>query len=448
MVHGPGMTDGRFGELPPDVTGPVPGAASRALADRLRKVESRNVTRIDEHGPVFWVEAAGSNVRDADDNVYVDLTGGFGVSAAGHGNPAVTSALAEQAARLTHALGDVHPAEVKVSLLERLAELAPGDLSVSILSANGSDAVESALKTAALVTGRPGVVSFRGAYHGLGYGALSVTSARRFREPFLRQLYGGVRFASYPDGTGEGDAAGSLDEVRGLVAAAEGGPDAVGAVIVEPLQGRGGIIVPPPDFLPGLRALCDELGLLLILDEVYTGFGRTGRWFACEHDGVVPDLLVVGKSLAGGLPLSAVVGPPAVMDAWPLSEGEAIHTSTFLGNPVACAAALAHLAEIEDRGLVERAERLGGWLRGRLEALAHRHQDIAGARGRGLMQAIVLAGAGAEERAAAMSEAALRRGVLVLPEGPALALTPPLVVTEPQLDAALAVIEATLEETA
>lgn len=429
-----------LGDVLPVLRTGVPGPRSVALARRLARVESRNITRLADDGPIFWAEAVGANVRDVDDNVFVDLTAGFGVAAAGHRNPAVTRAATSQLGRLTHAMGDVHPAEVKVRLLERLAELAPGDLSVSILSADGSDAVESALKTAVLRTGRTGVIAFHGGYHGLGYGALSVTSGQRFRQPFEAQLHTGVRFAPFPSASGPPsapDSAAVLAEVRRL---AEADDDPVGAVVVEPIQGRAGVVVPPTDFLPGLRELCSEMGLVLILDEIYTGFGRTGRWFACEHDGVVPDILVVGKSLGGGLPLSAAIGTPEVMRAWPPSEGEAMHTSTFLGNPVAAAAALAQLREIEDRDLVHRAARLGDHLSGRLEGLCRGDRPADHRRGRGLMQALVLGGPDAEARAARVCSAALRAGIIVLPEGPAIALTPPLVITRSQVDHAIEVL--------
>lgn len=437
-----------FGALLPHIRTPPPGPRSRELAERLGRVESRNITCINEGGPIFWAEAAGANVRDVDGNTFIDLTAGFGVAAAGHSNPAVAAAAGAQFSRLAHALGDVHPAEAKVELLEALARRAPGALGVSILSADGSDAVESALKTAMLATGRSGVVAFHGSYHGLGYGALAVTAAQRFRQPFEAQLFTGVRFVPYPAAPGTGvtgrpTTAAVMAEIRGQVAASGSGPHAVGAVIVEPVQGRGGVVVPPPDFLPALRALCTELGLLLILDEIYTGFGRTGRWFACEHWDVVPDLMVVGKALAGGLPLSAVIGTPAVMEAWPPSEGEALHTSTFLGNPVSCAAALAHLGEIERLGLVERSRRLGERLGRRLD------QWVAGgrasaARGLGLMRAVVPAGADPEGTAAAAARVALQHGVLLLSEGDALAITPPLMIAETQLDHALDVLEAAL----
>ena len=427
-----------FGEQLPDLRTEVPGPASRALADRLRRVESRNITRLDEHGPIFWDTAAGANVRDADGNVFIDLTAGFGVAAAGHANPAVVDAGSAQLQRLPHAMGDVHPAAAKVELLEKLAALAPGDLSVGILSANGSDAVESALKTALIATGRPGVVAFSGGYHGLGYGALAVTADERFRRPFRRQLYPGVRFAPFPtaDGAGTEEA---LEAVRRAVGEAGSGDDPTGAVIVEPIQGRGGIRVPPDDFLPGLRGLCDELGLVLIADEVYTGFGRSGRWFACELWGVVPDLLVAGKAMAGGLPLSVVLGRPELMDAWPRSTGEAIHTSTFLGNPVTSAMALAQIDQIERLGLVQRAAELGSELEARLESWV-RDDRIAGIRGRGLMRALALQGPEPSAKAAALAEEALQHGLIVLPEGDVLALTPPLVITLQQLDHALELI--------
>lgn len=438
------------GDLLPELRTAVPGPRSRELARRLTRVESRNITHFHGGGPIFWETAAGANVVDVDGNRYVDLTAGFGVAAAGHSNPAVATAIGRQAERLIHAMGDVHPAEAKVALLERLAELAPGDLGVSILAANGGDAVEAALKTAVLVTGRPGIVAFEDSYHGLGYGALAVTGLERFRSPFADQLYHGVRFAPFPCDPGVGEPAGpSMDEAldvmrRGILESSRG-RHPVGAVILEPIQGRAGIRVPAPEFLPALRDLCTELGILLILDEIYTGLGRTGRWFACEYDDVVPDLLVLGKSLAGGLPLSAAIGMPEVMEAWPASTGEAIHTSTFLGNPVACAAALAQLREIEERGLVRRADELGRRLAARLAEWVRKRDWAASHRGRGLMRALALAGPDPHRRAAAAAEAALARGILVLPEGDALAFTPPLVITEAQLDHALDVVAEVLD---
>lgn len=425
----------------------LPGPRSRELGARLAAVECRTITRVEPVGPIFWAAAHGGRVRDADGNEYIDLTGGFGVAAGGHAHPAVAEAIARQARVLAHGLGDVQPAEAKVALLERLAALTPGDLGVTILGSAGAEAVEAALKTALLATGRPGVVAFEGSYHGLTYGALATTGRSEFREPFSSQLFGGVRFVPFP--RADEDARLALAAVAGAVDRAAGGAHPVGAVIVEPVQGRGGMVDPPPAFLPGLRALCDERGLVLIADEIYTGFGRTGRWFAVEHTGVVPDVLTLGKALSGSLPLSAAIGRPAVMEAWPPSRGESLHTSTFLGNPISCAAALAHLDVIEREGLVQRAEALGGLVAERLEQWAARWDPVDPPSGMGLMRGARLRGERAAELAGRVAAGALARGVILLTEGPAadtLAFTPALAIEEDDLARALDVVGDELAE--
>ncbi len=257
-----------------------------------------------------------------------------------------------------------------------------------------------------MVTGRSGVIAFEGAYHGLTYGALATTWRPDFREPFAAQL--GQFVTHLPFGR--------------LPAPSQARRN--GAVVVEPIQGRAGIIRPPAGFLSRLRRYCDRHGLLLILDEIYTGFGRTGDWFACEHDGVVPDLICVGKSIANGFPLSACIGLATVMDAWPDSTGEAIHTSTFLGNPLGCAAALATIRELRSKRLVDRAETVGAWLTGELKMSGCR------VRGRGLMLGIETGDA------VPLAKQLLQRGILALPSGPRheiLGITPPLVISRRQL---------------
>lgn len=425
---------------------PVPGPRSRELARRLRAVESRNITHVTDAWPIFWADGAGATIRDVDGNVYIDLSAGFGAAHAGHANARVAKAIAEQAARLPHALGDVHPAETKVRLLERLAALAPGDLSVTILASAGAEAVEAALKTALLRTGRPGILAFERGYHGLTYGALAATSRADFRRPFESQLFAGVRFARFPaEHEGQRGADDAIRSVVALLEEAERNGTPIGAILVEPVQGRGGLVVPAPTFLARLRELCDGDRRVLIFDEIYTGFGRTGRWFAAQHFDVVPDIMTVGKALTGSLPLSAAIGSPRVMAAWPESTGEAIHTSTFLGNPVACAAALAQLEEIETRGLIARAATLGDRIRERTRAWPARHAGVRGVRGLGLLQGVECA----PGLAARIAEQALRQGVIVLPEGEqgeVLAITPPAVITDDQLDFALVVIERCLVE--
>jgi acetylornithine/succinyldiaminopimelate/putrescine aminotransferase len=223
----------------------------------------------------------------------------------------------------------------------------------TIFNNSGFEAVEAALKTAMLATGRRGIVAFTGGYHGLGYGALNATHRPFFRAPFQSQLGRFGRFAPFPKSDDD------LPPLRARLNKMLAG-QRCGAVVVEPIQARGGINVPPPDFLPMLRALCDQHGALLVLDEIYTGFGRTGKWFACEESGVTPDLICLGKALTGGFPLSACVGRADIIDAtWPPSTGEAIHTSTFQGNPVGCAMALAQIAEIRSKKLPQARRGVG-----------------------------------------------------------------------------------------
>ena len=418
--------------LPPLLVTEVPGPRSRAWAERLARVESRNVTALAPDVPIFWERAAGSNVWDADGNRFVDLGAGFGVANAGHAHPRVVAALRDQSERLLHAMGDLHPATVKVELLEALVRRFPGGAPArAVLGSSGSDAVECALKTAQLATGRAGVVAFEGAYHGLGYGALDTTWRALFRQPFAARLPGATVFARFGDAA---DARRAARESR----------TPIGAVLAEPIQGRGGERIPPDGFLRELRALCDAEGWLLIVDEVYTGFGRTGRWFACEHEGVVPDLLCVGKGLASGMPISACIGTEAVMRAWPDPAGEAMHTQTFLGHPPGCAAALASMAVLEDEKLVARVAELGAIalaeLRRRLAGRAH----LRDVRGRGLLLAVEC---DTGETALRACGEALRRGVIVVPSGDrgeVVAITPPLSIDRDLLLLALGLLAESL----
>jgi 4-aminobutyrate aminotransferase/(S)-3-amino-2-methylpropionate transaminase len=387
----------------------VPGPKSRALARQLRRYESRNITFVSDRWPIFWQRAAGANVWDVDGNRYIDLTAAFGVANVGHANSRVVAAIQKQAEKLLHAMGDVHPNELKLKLARELVDLTFGRWSKSearvVFANSGAEAVEAALKTAAIHTKRPGVIAFEDAYHGLTYGALDTTWRVDFRSRFSKQL--GHFTAHVPFGR--------LPEVVNI--------QDFGAVIVEPIQGRGGIIVPPDDFLPKLRRFCDDHNLLLIVDEIYTGFCRTGCWFACEHSGVVPDIICVGKAMAGGLPISACIGRANVMDSWPESQGEAIHTSTFMGNPLGCAAALASIGEMKRLKLDARSRELGEWLAARLSR-------IGKVRGRGLMLGLEVG------NAVPVVEKLLQRGILALPEGSqseVLGLTPPLVITKRQL---------------
>lgn len=418
----------------------IPGPRSQQLARRLARVESRNITYASPEFPVFWESARGAYVRDVDGNRFLDLTSAFAVSSLGHNAPAVLAALQKQSKKMWHGMGDVHPNAVKVELLELLAKLAPGNLSVSILSSTGAEAVESALKTARLYTGRSGVLAFEGGYHGLTYGALPTTSRRDFRDPFAGQWHDFATHVRYPDplhGWSDDQALSVVDR-----ALREGTPAGeIGAILVEPIQGRGGIRVGSREFLRGLRKLAYEHKVLLIVDEVFTGFARTGNRFAIQDSGVVPDLLCLGKAMANGFPISVCMGSRELMRAWSPSDGEAVHTSTFLGNPLGCAMAIASIRSIESQKLAQRAKTLGHWWLKELRSTLGSLPQVAEVRGRGLMIGIELMNA---TLAAHVVTEGLKEGLILLSGGNArnvISLTPPLIVSKSDLSRATKILE-------
>jgi 4-aminobutyrate aminotransferase/(S)-3-amino-2-methylpropionate transaminase len=451
------MSHPGLGPLLPHLTVPPPGPASRALAERLRAVESRNVTQISDEWPVFWKEARGCNVRDADGNVYLDLTSAFGVALLGHGHPGVVEALRTQARHLLHGMGDVHPPIVKVRVMERLADLAPWPETRVVLSSTGSEAVETALKTVQIATGRPGVLAFEGAYHGLTFGALAATHRDHFRAPFVTWLYGGVAFAPFPDTRRHGPdaAARSLARVEELLARGAPNGDPIGAVIVEPVQGRAGARVAPEGFMARLSRLAQGAGALVVADEVFTGLGRCGAFLASGRVGLDPDVVCLGKALGGGFPVSACLGRREVMDAWLPSLGEAIHTSTFLGHPLGCAAASAVLDAFETEAVEARARLVGGRLVAALRRAFSSSQAVAEVRGLGLLVGIELADGASRQPARGagvrVAQAALREGLLLLPagdHGQVVGLTPALELTDEQLSYAVEVLTRTVREVA
>jgi 4-aminobutyrate aminotransferase-like enzyme len=423
---------------------------TKQVLELLRTYESRNVLFMEPDGswPIVWERAKDVHVWDADGKKYLDLTGAFGVAAAGHANTNVVKAGQKQMARLLHAMGDVHPPARKAELARELSRITFerwGKKSGKVIFSNsGFEAVESALKTATLATKKRGVIAFNGAYHGLGYGALNVTQRDFFRSPFQLQLREFGHFVLFPAKTS--DLATVEFQIRNFFRR-----ERVGAILVEPVQARGGCNVPPKEFLPLLRKLCDEHGALLILDEIYTGFGRTGKWFACEHSGVIPDLICLGKALTGGFPLSACVGRADLMDAaWPPSRGEAIHTSTFLGHPVGCAMALAQIAEIEKLNLCEQSAELGKFLLEELQSKISNPNFQISIRGVGLMVGVELNlpdGKPATETALTAIKTLLHRAYIFLPEGEfgnVISFTPPLTITKTQLAKAVAELQKVL----
>lgn len=437
----------------------------------LSRYESRNVTHQSASGdwPIVWDRAKGVHVWDAEGRRYLDLTAAFGVAAAGHAHPDIVRAGQCQLRRLPHAMGDVHPHPLKAELCAQLSRITferwtrakskgASSRGKVILGSSGFEAVEAALKTALLATGRPNIIAFEGGYHGLGYGALNATHRLHFRQRFRPQLGGFVEFAPFPDAHAATPpaSANTASMKRGETSldflATRLKRGTIGAVLIEPLQARGGIRVPIPGFLPQLAQLCAEHGTLLIFDEIYTGFGRTGHGFACEHESVVPDLICLGKALAGGFPISACVGRADLMDAaWPESDGEAIHTSTFLGHPVGCAMALASIRVHRQLGLARRSRSTGQHLMEAMRRLASRFPQLGLVpRGRGLL-------AGLEARSAPPAtvlgwvKSLLGQGLILLPEGEhgqVLSFTPPLTISPAQLNHALNLVERQLESSA
>jgi 4-aminobutyrate aminotransferase-like enzyme len=374
----------------------------------------------------------------------LDLTAAFGVAASGHANPRIVRAGESQMRELLHAMGDVHPHRPKAELARELSKITferwEAGAGKVLFSSSGFEAVESALKTAMLATGKSRVIAFEGGYHGLGYGALNVTHREYFRGPFRPQLREFGAFVKFPTTSEE------VDEMQSAISKLLL-EEEFSSILVEPVQVRGGINVPPPEFLPLLRQLCDHYNLLLIVDEIYTGFGRTGKWFACEHGNVVPDIICLGKAMTGGFPLSACVGKATIMDAWPPSTGEAIHTSTFLGHPVGCAMALAQIKELKSKKLPEASHAKGKFLIEELRELEDTHFTLKiSARGLGLLAGVELQktqGIPATKQTLTAIKKLLQRGYIFLPEGEhsnVISFTPPLTISRKQLKSSVAAL--------
>ena len=418
-------------DMLPEIVTEIPGPQSLQLAQELKRYECRNVTYTSDDWPVFWQRAEGVNVWDADGNRLLDLTSAFGVAGLGHGWSAV--AMRTQSEEMIHAMGDVHPTGLKVSLCRELSRCTFERWGVgrgkTTLSNSGFEAVETALKTARVYTGRDGIVTFKHSYHGLGYGALLGGGFEKFRQPFESQLAPLREVLDFPS-----DQMG-LERLEKQLSVLDA--KAIGAVLVEPIQGRGGKVVPPDGFLACLRSWCDRHGVVLIFDEIYTGFNRTGTLFACEREGVVPDLICLGKAMSGGFPISACVGKEQVMDGWPESEGEALHTSTYLGNPVGCAMSLASMRKHTSGQVTEQVAERGIAWKEKLKGL--KSPLIVEVRGCGLMLGVELRHTGGEpagDVAGCILTAMLKEGVVMLadgPEGNVLAFTPPFSLSDEEI---------------
>jgi 4-aminobutyrate aminotransferase len=416
----------------PRIRTPLPGPRAAALVSRDHAALSTSFTR---PYPLAIDRGEGCWVIDVDGNELLDFTSGIAVTSTGHAHPTVVAAIESQARRFLHMSGTDFYYEPEVRLAERLGELAPVEPQARVFFTNsGAESIEGAMKLARWSTRRPHFLAFTGAFHGRTLGALSLTGSKVIQRDGFAPLMPGVFHVPFPSARRPrscDETFQRLDELFHTVAR----PESFAAVFVEPIQGEGGYVVPPDDFLPRLRAVTAEHGILLIVDEIQSGIGRTGRMFAIEHHAIQADVITVAKGIASGLPLGAFIARRGLM-SWPPGS----HGSTFGGNPVACAAALATLDLVEG-GLMQNAAEMGPILMDGLRAIQARHpRVIVDVRGRGLMVAIELASAGAVE---AVMQGAFERGLLVLPTGSrAIRLCPPLVVSSDEVAVALAILEA------
>jgi 4-aminobutyrate aminotransferase/(S)-3-amino-2-methylpropionate transaminase len=424
----------------------IPGPRSSEILARKERVVADPLSVF---LPVVIEEGRGATLTDVDGNTFIDFTGGVGCLNVGHSHPRVVEAAQEQLAKFSHTDFTIVPYEVYVTLAERLIAASPFHSPAKAAFFNaGTEAVENAIKFARVFTGRPAVIAFEGGFHGRTLLSLSLTSKTHPYKaglgPFAPEVYR-VPFPNDYRGPSAEEALAALERALVTMVAAE----TVAAIVIEPVQGEGGFVVAPQAFLDGVRRLCDKHGIVMVVDEVQTGFGRTGKLFAIEHYGIEPDLITVAKSIAAGLPLSGVIGKAEIMDA----PGDSAIGGTYVGNPVAQAAALAVLDVIEDEGVCDHAAQLGETIRARMESWKQRWPQIGDVRGLGAMLAIELVADPATKEpdadtASAVVEAAAARGLLLLKSGiymNCIRVLAPLVLSDAELDEALGAWEDALD---
>jgi 4-aminobutyrate aminotransferase len=426
----------------PDVFTDLPGPRARTLLERDAKFVSPSYTRA---YPLVVERGSGAVIQDVDGNLFLDFTAGIAVTSTGHCHPDVVAAITDQAHKLLHMSGTDFYYQPQIDLAQRLAESAPGPMPKRVFFTNsGAEALEAALKLARYHTGRSRAIAFFGAFHGRTYGAMSLSGSKLVHRRGFTPLVPDIHHVPYPRGChGCDDPALGCECVRQIeetVLKRTAPPDEVAAIFVEPIQGEGGYHVPPAGFLPALRDLCDRHGILLVVDEVQSGMGRTGRMYAVEHWNVVPDIICLAKGIASGMPLGAIIAKEEVMD-WPSGS----HASTFGGNPVSCRAALATM-ELLYGGYIRNAAERGEQLKEGLKRLQRHHPEVGDVRGRGLMVAMdlvksrdpyVLHPTLRDE----LVQAAFRHGLLLLGCGEsAIRFCPPLCITAEQVDTALKVL--------
>jgi 4-aminobutyrate aminotransferase len=418
----------------PEIKTPLPGPKAAALIARDAKAMSPSFTRT---YPFVMDRGEGCWATDVDGNTFLDYTAGIAVNTTGFSHPRVVEAIEKQAHRFLHMSGTDFYYQSEIELAERLeARILPGTPARVFFTNSGAEAIEGAMKLARYATGRPSYIAFIGAFHGRTYGALSLTASKASQRRRFAPLLSSVFHAPYPSvarGVTTDESIARLEELFATVAP----PESVAAVFAEPIQGEGGYLVPPDDFLPRLRELTQKYGILLVADEVQSGMGRTGKLLAIEHSGVEPDIVCLAKGIASGLPLGAFIARAEQM-SWPPGS----HGSTFGGNPIACAAGLATLDLLEE-GLMANAAKVGAEMHDGLREIAATHPQITDVRGRGLMQAIEFKTA---DQAAQLVQSAFEKGLLLLTAGTrAVRICPPLVLDRQEAATGLEIIAASLD---
>lgn len=454
-----------LGELLPKIVVEPPGPKSREIAEILKKYETPALSPLllgekDLLGfggvPIAWKQARGANIVDVDENIYIDLTAGFCVAIAGHCHPAIIEAIKTQAEILIHAPAADSPNIPRAKLLEKLAEITHPSLTRSHILSSGSEAIDLAMKLARLYTKGHSFIAFHGSFHGKTLGPLSLTSRKYYRQQFLPLIPEVVHLPyaycyrcafnmEYPECDLQ-----CLRYFEYVISDPATAVTNIAAVFMEPIQGHEGWVVPPREFIRGIKKICEEYGILMVLDEIITGFGRTGKMFCFEHYDIVPDILVCGKGMSSGFPISAVVATDKVMSAWTPFK----HTSTFSANPLGCAASLANIEVILKENLIERCARLGEYFLKALCEIKERHRFVGEVRGKGLMVALELVKDEStkkpipEETGKVVREA-LKRGVYLQRPGGKFAnvlkISPPLVISKEQIDFAINVLDESIK---
>ncbi|EMA53444.1 aspartate aminotransferase family protein [Halococcus salifodinae] len=451
MVDSPPINDLHFDDAPS--VGNVPGPESEKLLEKQRNIDSSAVA-YPEDIPIAFEEGKGATVRDADGNTFIDMFGGIGVLNVGHANPYVLEAVHEQADKLVHTVD--FPTEARLELIEKLDAIAPGDLQgnnrVVFGGPTGSDAIEAAIKLAKYNTGGDGLIAFRGAYHGMTSGALSLTSNTGAKSHYT-PLLSDVVHAPYPNPFEQGKSAEeavahAIEEVTAIVEDPYSGLANPAGIFVEPIQGEGGVVTPPEGFLSGLRDIADDNGVPLIFDEIQSGFGRTGQWWAGEHEGVSPDIMTTAKALGGvGFPLSATIYREE-LDTWEAGD----HAGTYRGHVVAMRAGSRAIEYIQQHDLLAHARDLGADIRARLKDVADGNSHLGEVRGRGLFIGAEFVDDNGDPDSAivdSIQQYCYEHGVLVWTagrHGNVLRLLPPLVLTHDLADTALDVVADAIEQ--